>query len=217
MPTFALASSMGSCVALQGLGRRQLVVSETGTRMRRRGSRPRGLLERLAHLWHNSVSSNPSGDRSRVHSRPSQECPVDHDAAERAVDALPGPVRRSVYFGIGSLSVVLGVIGIFVPLWPTTCFLLLSGWCFARSSRRAERWLHENRVFGRYLSDYRERGIISSRVRRTSVATLWVFIAASTLVFAGRPWVVALLLLVAGAVTLHLYSLPTQARVPTPD
>jgi hypothetical protein len=144
---------------------------------------------------------------------PNPDCPIDHDAAERAVDALPGPVRRGVYFSIGAVSVALGVIGIFVPLWPTTCFLLLAGWCFARSSRRAERWLHENRLFGSYLRDYRERGIISSRVRRTSVATLWIFIGASALLFAGRVWVVALLLLVAGAVTLHLYSLPTEAGV----
>lgn len=143
----------------------------------------------------------------------SQDCPVDHDSAERAVDALPSPVRRGVYFSIGSVSVVMGVIGIFVPLWPTTCFLLLAGWCFARSSPRAERWLHENRLFGRYLSDYRERGVISSRVRTTSVATLWVFIALSAVLLASRLWAVALLVLVAVAVTVHLYSLPTAPRV----
>jgi uncharacterized membrane protein YbaN (DUF454 family) len=142
-----------------------------------------------------------------------QNCPVDHEAAERTVDRLPGPLRRGAYFSIGSISVVLGVIGIFVPLWPTTCFLLLAGWCFARSSVKAERWLHENRLFGRYLSDYRERGVISGRVRTTSVATLWVFIGASTVFFLNRVWVVAILLLVAGAVTLHLYSLPTEQRI----
>jgi len=141
---------------------------------------------------------------------PDQDCPIDHDAAERVVDTLPSPLRRGVYFTIGAVSVTLGVIGIFVPLWPTTCFLLLAGWCFARSSQRAERWLHENRLFGRYLSDYRERGIISSRVRRASVGTLWLFIGASAFFFAGRLWVVALLMLVAVAVTLHLYSLPTE-------
>lgn len=140
------------------------------------------------------------------------ECPVDHDRAEQAVDTLPGPVRRAVYFTIGSVSVVMGVIGMFVPLWPTTCFLLLAGWCFARSSTRAERWLHENRLFGRYLRDYRERGIISSRVRLASVVTLWVFIGLSAVALAGRLWIVALLLLVAGAVTAHLYSLPTEPR-----
>lgn len=147
----------------------------------------------------------------------SQDCPIDHEHAERTVDRLPGPIRRGVYFSIGSVSVVLGVIGIFVPLWPTTCFLLLAGWCFARSSRRAERWLHENRLFGRYLSDYRERGVISTRVRTTSVATLWAFIAVSAFFLANRLWAIALLLLIAAAVTAHLYSLPTEARVSTAD
>ncbi len=146
-----------------------------------------------------------------------ESCPVDHEAAERRVDSLPGPLRRGAYFSLGSVSVVLGVIGIFVPLWPTTCFLLLAGWCFARSSPRAERWLHENRLFGRYLREYREQGVISSRVRTTSVAMLWVFIGASAFFFMSRLWVVAILLLVAGAVTLHLYSLPTERRIATGD
>jgi len=142
----------------------------------------------------------------------SQDCPIDHDAAERAAKVLPGPVRRGVYFAVGATSVVLGVIGIFVPLWPTTCFLLLAGWCFARSSERAERWLHENRFFGRYLSDYRERGIISPRVRLTSLVTLWGFIAISAFFLASHIWAVGLLLLVAVSVTAHLYSLPSEAQ-----
>lgn len=147
----------------------------------------------------------------------SQDCPVDHHAAERAVEKLPDPLRRCVYFTVGAASVAFGVIGIFLPIWPTTCFLLLAGWCFARSSPRAERWLHENRLFGKYLKDYRERGMISTRVRRASLAVLWLFIGASALLFMGRLWVVALLLLVASAVTLHLYSLPTEARVRAGD
>ncbi len=127
------------------------------------------------------------------------------------VNTLPGPVRRGVYFSVGAVSVAFGVIGIFVPLWPTTCFLLLAAWCFARSSTRAERWLHENRLFGRYLRDYRESGVISGRVRTTSVATLWLFIGVSAFLLSGRLWAVALLLLVAVAVTAHLYSLPTAS------
>ncbi len=127
------------------------------------------------------------------------------------VNTLPGPVRRGVYFSVGAVSVAFGVIGIFVPLWPTTCFLLLAAWCFARSSTRAERWLHENRLFGRYLRDYRESGVISGRVRTTSVATLWLFIGVSGFLLSSRLWAVALLLLVAVAVTAHLYSLPTAS------
>lgn len=147
----------------------------------------------------------------------SQDCPVDHDAAERAVEKLPDPIRRVVYFSVGAMSVSFGVIGIFIPLWPTTCFLLLAAWCFARSSPRAERWLYENRVFGKYLRDYRERGIISGQVRRNSLAVMWVFIGVSAFLFMERLWVVALLLLIASAVTAHLYALPTEARAPARD
>jgi uncharacterized membrane protein YbaN (DUF454 family) len=146
-----------------------------------------------------------------------QDCPIDHDAAERAVGKLPGPLRRAVYFSVGAASVGFGVIGIFLPLWPTTCFLLLAAWCFARSSRRAERWLYENRVFGKYLEDYRERGIISRRARRNSVAVMWAFIGVSALLLVSRIWIVAMLLVIAAAVTLHLYSLPTEARTPAAD
>jgi uncharacterized membrane protein YbaN (DUF454 family) len=146
-----------------------------------------------------------------------ESCPIDHDAAERAAQALPGPLRRGAYFATGAVSVVLGVIGIFVPLWPTTCFLLLAGWCFARSSPRAERWLHGNRVFGRYLRDYREHGVISPRVRLSSVTVLWVFMGLSAFLLWERAWAVALLVLVGVAVTVHLYSLPTAARPAAPE
>ena len=147
----------------------------------------------------------------------SQDCPVDHDAAERAVEKLPDPVRRGLYFTVGAVSVAFGIVGVVVPLWPTTCFLLLAGWCFARSSPRAERWLYENRLFGRYLEDYKERGIISTRVRHASLVVLWFFIGISAFLFLGRVWVVALLLIVAAAVTVHLYSLPTEAQTSAAD
>ncbi len=144
-------------------------------------------------------------------------CPIDHDAAERAAERLPDPVRRAVYFTVGAVSVGLGVVGIVVPLWPTTCFLLLAGGCFARSSPRAERWLHENRLFGRYLRDYRELGVISSRMRHLSLVVLWACIGLSAFVFVSRAWVVALLLVVATAVTIHLVSLPTEAHSSAAD
>ena len=60
-------------------------------------------------------------------------------------------------------------------------------------------------------------GIISSRVRHTTLVVLWSFIGVSAVLLISRLWAVALLLLVALAVTVHLYSLPTEARVPARD
>lgn len=140
-----------------------------------------------------------------------ETCPVDHARAERAAQALPGPLRRGAFFTVGAFSVVMGVLGIFVPLWPTTCFLLLAAWCFARSSRRAERWLHDNRLFGRYLREYRERGVISRRVRTTSLGVMWLFMGVSAVALWQHLWAVALLVLVGTAVTAHLVALPTAA------
>jgi len=137
-----------------------------------------------------------------------KDCPIDHDAAERAVDTLPGPIRRGVYFSVGAVSVVLGIIGMLVPLWPTTCFLLLAGWSFARSSKRAEQWLHENRMFGKYLKDYRENGVISHQVRGTTVGIMWVFMGISAVLLRETIWVPVLLLVIGVSVTVHLYSLP---------
>ncbi|HSG09266.1 MAG TPA: YbaN family protein [Longimicrobiales bacterium] len=146
-----------------------------------------------------------------------ESCPIDHQAAERAAETLPNPLRRWLHFSVGAVSVVLGVIGILVPLWPTTCFLLLAGWCFARSSHRAERWLHENRLFGPYLRDYREKGVISSRIRTTTVMTLWACMGLSAFLLWERLWIVALLVLIGGAVTVHLFSLPTASKAVSSD
>ena len=146
-----------------------------------------------------------------------ESCPIDHEAAERAAQALPSPIRRGVYFAVGAASVVMGVVGIFLPLWPTTCFLLLAGWCFARSSRRAERWLHENRLFGRYLKDYRERGVISRRVRTASLTVMWLFMGMSAVALWQHLWAVALLVLVGVAVTAHLVALPTSGGTAAPE
>lgn len=58
---------------------------------------------------------------------------------------------------------VLGIIGAFVPLMPTTTFLILAAWCFARSSGRAEAWLLNHKQFGPTIVAWRESGAIARR------------------------------------------------------
>jgi uncharacterized protein len=103
----------------------------------------------------------------------------------------------------GWLSVSLGVIGMFVPLLPTTCFLLLGGACFARSSPRASHWLHHNRWFGRYLTDYREARVIPTRVKALSITVLWATIGI-TIVLLDHLGVRIGLFVLAAIITAHV-------------
>jgi uncharacterized membrane protein YbaN (DUF454 family) len=110
---------------------------------------------------------------------------------------------RYALIAVGWTSVGVGVLGMVLPVLPTTCFLLLAGACFARSSPRAARWLHTNRLFGRYLRDYRESKVIPMHVKALSLTVLWATIGAT--VFAVSSWFVRIpVLLIAVIITVHV-------------
>jgi len=74
-------------------------------------------------------------------------------------------VKRSVFFAAGSLLVAVGFVGAFLPLLPTTPFLILAAACFARSSPRLENWLLNHRQFGPMLRAWREHGAIPVKAK----------------------------------------------------
>ncbi|AXV16057.1 DUF454 domain-containing protein [Neorhizobium sp. SOG26] len=81
---------------------------------------------------------------------------------------------RLIFLCLGWLFVALGVIGAFLPVMPTTPFLLLAVACFARSSPKLEAWLMNHPTFGPPLRDWRERGAISPRAKITAVSLMAV-------------------------------------------
>ena len=108
---------------------------------------------------------------------------------------------------LGSLALALGVVGVVVPVLPTTPFLILAAVCYARSSARCYRWLVTNRVFGRYLDDYlRGRGV-SWKIKACALVFLWVVISLSALLFVDALWLRILLFVVALGVTVHVVTL----------
>lgn len=82
--------------------------------------------------------------------------------------------KKAVLVAAGSLCVALAVLGVFLPLLPTTPFLLLASACYVRSSERLHGWLMGNRVLGGYIRSFRERRGIPLRARVTTVALLWL-------------------------------------------
>lgn len=75
----------------------------------------------------------------------------------------PAMMMRPLYFICGLVLLALGLIGAFVPVMPTTIFLILAAWCFARSSPKLEAWLLQHRTFGPVLTAWRREGAIPRR------------------------------------------------------
>ena len=81
-------------------------------------------------------------------------------------------MRRTLYLVAGGFFVLLGAIGIVVPLLPTVVFWIVAAWCFGRSSPRFERWLLAHRTVGPHIRGWRERGAISRRGKWSATAAL---------------------------------------------
>lgn len=88
---------------------------------------------------------------------------------------------RSVWFVIGVLALALGALGIVLPLLPTTPFILLAAYAFARSSKPVHDWLLRHRIFGPLIENWRRYGAIGHRAKVAGVASLLVVFALSFL------------------------------------
>jgi len=109
----------------------------------------------------------------------------------------------------GTVSSGIGVVGIFVPLLPTTPFLLLAVFLYARSSERLHTRLLGNRWIGGYLRRYVERRSMTRRHKVLTLALLWMTLVLSAVFAVDAAWARALLGAVALGVTAHLVRLPT--------
>lgn len=79
---------------------------------------------------------------------------------------------RSIYLLGGFSLTAVGIVGIFLPLLPTTPFLLIAAWCFSRSSPRLEQWLLDHGTLGPPLRDWRRDGAISARAKAIAVVLM---------------------------------------------
>jgi uncharacterized membrane protein YbaN (DUF454 family) len=95
---------------------------------------------------------------------------------------------RLLYILLGLIAVALAVAGVVLPLLPTTPFLLVAAWAFAKSSPRLERWLVTHPRLGPPIDAWRERGAIGTRVKVVSLSTMAASLIYITL-FSGFPLV----------------------------
>jgi hypothetical protein len=110
---------------------------------------------------------------------------------------------------LGVLATVVGLIGVVVPLLPTTPFLLLAAACFVRSSDTLYARLTTNRLLGGFIRDYREQRGMSARAKLVALVLLWGVIGYTALAAVTATWLRMLLAAIAVAVTVHLLRLKT--------
>ena len=100
---------------------------------------------------------------------------------------------------LGIISLILGIIGIFLPLLPTVPFVLLSAYLFARSSTRLHYWIMNHKVYGEYIRSYNQDKSIPMQVKVVAIGMLWFSMSISIFFVLKERWILQLLL---GSITI---------------
>jgi len=118
-------------------------------------------------------------------------------------------IKKAVLIFFGTLFVGLGVLGMILPLMPTTVFLLLAAYCYSKSSERFHSWLLNNSWCGEYIRNYQTGRGMTIRQKTSTMAMLWPSIGFSMWFVGGAWWLNLLLIAVAAGVSFHILRLET--------
>ena len=108
---------------------------------------------------------------------------------------------KTLYIALGTLSLALGILGIFLPLLPTTPFLLLTAALYFKSSPRLYNWLLNHKHLGPYIRNFRAKII--------SISLMWITMLYCVFFIVPYIWVKVILLIIAAGVTYHILSFKT--------
>lgn len=120
------------------------------------------------------------------------------------------PFVKYFYLISGFILVVIGVIGIFLPLLPTTIFLILASICFLKSSPKASEWLRNHKILGGYIDNYQNNTGLTRNANITNIITLWTSISLSAFLLTEELYIRIILLAIAIGVTIHLAMIKTK-------
>ncbi|MDX1358071.1 MAG: YbaN family protein [Clostridia bacterium] len=120
--------------------------------------------------------------------------------------------KRIIFISAGVICVVLGAIGIVLPVLPTTPFLLLAAFLFFRSSERFYNWLLDTKILGEYIRNYREYRAIKRKTKIYTIILLWATLGISIWVV-DNIYIRIFLLVVGISVTVHILLIKTFEKI----
>jgi len=121
-------------------------------------------------------------------------------------------IKKLLLVSLGTLSLIIGVIGILIPLLPTTPFLLLAAACYIRGSKKFYNWLIKNRWLGEYIKNYQDDRGIPFNVKIITVIILWSTIITSSILFVSNLIIKIILFIIAISVTIHIIRIKTLVK-----
>ena len=118
-------------------------------------------------------------------------------------------IKKGILISSGTFSLALGIIGIFIPLLPTTPFLLLAAACYIRGSNKFYNWLIKNKWLGEYIKNYQEGRGVPLNVKIITIIVLWLTIMISIIIFVSNFIIQIILFFIAIGVTIHILTIKT--------
>lgn len=109
------------------------------------------------------------------------------------------------------ICIGLGSLGMFLPVLPTTPFLLLASWLFLKANSGWRDWLINHKIFGPYIQNFLIHRAIPLRIKIISISTLWATILLSAYIV-DQVWLKILLIIIAIGVTIHILSFKTLKK-----
>jgi uncharacterized membrane protein YbaN (DUF454 family) len=166
----------------------------------------------MDRLWHNGVmrlrrtstSSGDAGDAADETARTS--------APPGTLAVAASPLLRALYAVAGFVFLIVGAVGLVVPVLPTTPFVLLAAACFLRRSGRLHAWLLGTRLFGPLIVEWEQHRSIPWRTKIVAIVLMTATFCASIVFFVRPPWLKVVLGIVCAGLAVWLYRVPSRDR-----